>query len=471
MIYIDKKGKEPLYLQIYRQVRQEILSGVRKEGEILPGSRSLASILQVSRNTVDNAYSQLVAEGYLVPQKGIGYQVVAVPRLMVRQQKESIQRVMKQTKSVKEQKVIYDLTNGSHSNDLFPKILWRKATLECLDRLEYEGKLSTLMDKQGEWYLRSRLLSYLRRIRGIQAQEEQMIITCGLQQSLEIVCKIMYNQDVVVIMEEPGYHKARTVFENNGYQILSVPVDENGIMVSELPAEQGNYLLYSTPSHQFPTGVTMSIARRMKLLSWAKEMGAYILEDDFDSELRYYAKPVPSLQSIDTHNHVIYLGTFSKILSPSIRMGYMILPEILLECYLEQYENYNCMVPLLNQYVVARLLETGDYERQVRRMNHIFRKRLQGFESEFVEMGGKLKITGNGSGQYFLLEFSSEVTQEELIQSALNQGVRVYPTMLFWREKADCPPSTLFLGFSKIKLEDIHDCIQRLKVAWERWLI
>ena len=176
MIYIDKKGKEPLYLQIYRQVRQEILSGVRKEGEILPGSRSLASILQVSRNTVDNAYSQLVAEGYLVPQKGIGYQVVAVPRLMVRQQKESIQRVMKQTKSVKEQKVIYDLTNGSHSNDLFPKILWRKATLECLDRLEYEGKLSTLMDKQGEWYLRSRLLSYLRRIRGIQAQEEQVHI-------------------------------------------------------------------------------------------------------------------------------------------------------------------------------------------------------------------------------------------------------------------------------------------------------
>lgn len=169
------------------------------------------------------------------------------------------------------------------------------------------------------------------------------------------------------------------------------------------------------------------------------------------------------------NDRVIYLGTFSKALSPSIRMGYMILPPQLLEIYRDRFQNYNSTAPLLNQYVIARLIETGQYDRHIRRLNNIFRKRLERFSEEFSDVKGKVKISGNGSGQYFLLEFSKKTDQNQLIQKALEHGVKVYSTMQFWQEKADCPPNTLFLGFSKISLEDISDCVQRLKKAWGEW--
>ncbi len=271
-------------------------------------------------------------------------------------------------------------------------------------------------------------------------------------------------------MEEPGYHKATAVFQNNGFAIQTVPIDENGIIVSKLPTMSENYAIYSTPSHQFPTGVTMPIGRRFELLEWANSHNSYVLEDDFDSELRYYAKPIPSLQSIDTNNKVIYLGTFSKALSPTLRMGYMILPPQLLELYLNKFQDYNCTAPVLNQYVIARLIETGEYDRHIRRLNHVFRKRLECFFNEFSDVNGKIVISGNGSGQYFLLKFTSAPDQAQLISQALKYGVRVYPTMQFWQEKADCPPNTLFLGFSKIDVKDIPDCVQRLKMAWSEWL-
>lgn len=473
MIYIDKNCNETLYMQIYHQVKRDIIHGVIKEGDVLQGSRSLACTLHVSRNTVDNAYCQLLAEGYIAPKKGIGYIVTRLPALKFPQQKMGAElkkptishRLMKQEKDV-----LYDLTNGSHTNDLFPKALWKRNTLECLEILDTEKKLATTLDKQGEQYLRCTLLSYLKRIRGIHCDEDQIIITCGIQQSLEYICKLLSNDESTILMEEPGYNKATAVFQNNGLKIQTIPVDENGLMVSELPNRQESYIVYSTPSHQFPTGVTMPINRRLELLSWAKENHAYIIEDDFDSELRYYAKPIPSLQSIDVDDHVIYLGTFSKALSPTIRMGYMVLPPELLNRYLHRFQDYNSMVPVLNQYVVARLIETGEYDRHVRRLNHIFRKRLECFETELSGLSENLKLSRNGSGQYFLLEFSSQTTQEVLIEKALEQGVRVYSTMQFWQEKADCPPNTLFLGFSKIDIQDIHDCVLLLKRAWNEWL-
>lgn len=485
MIVIDKKKKEILYMQIYHQIKDEIMRGILKEGDILQGSRSLASNLKISRNTVDTAYSQLEAEGYIVAQKGIGYKVLKLPSLSkhIVKEREKFGEQYRQKKSYKEkdsekkakpsvaEEVKFDLANSSYSNDLFPKTLWKKTTLECLEMLDHEERLSSMIEQQGAMYLRENLMNYLTRIRGIHGEESQMIITCGLQYSLELVCKLLRDKKCELFIEEPGYHKAAAVFLNNGIKVNSIPVDEDGIIVSKLPGKlpekNGQYLVYLTPSHQFPTGVTMPINRRLELLDWAREMGAYILEDDFDSELRYYTKPIPALQSIDHEQHVVYLGTFSKALSPSVRMGYMILPEKLLHIFLERFKDYNTTVSILNQYVVARMIETGAYDRHVRRMNHIFKKRLETFEKEFANMKMKVKITGNGTGQYFLLEFSGKDTQEELIKKALKYGVRVYSTMQFWRDKAACPPNTLFLGFSKIDQKDIADCVRRLKEAWE----
>ena len=438
MIYIDRTCKETLYMQIYHQIKTDILQGNLKEGDLLQGCRGLANTLHVSRNTVDAAYGQLYAEGYIFPKKGIGYVVAALPKLKpstslktITATKDTIDNLLPLRQ---EQPILYDLTNGSHSNDLFPKTLWKKATIECIEKLYTEQKLAKIIDKQGEAYLRSTLLSYLKRIRGIHCEEDQIIITCGIQQSLEYVCKILANDNRLVFMEEPGYHKATAVFLNNNLSIQTVPVDNHGLMVSCLPANQKHCMVYSTPSHQFPTGVTMPIHRRLELLSWAKNNDSYILEDDFDSELRYYAKPIPSLQSIDDNDCVIYLGTFSKALSPTIRMGYMILPRTLLSRYNEVFKDFNGTVPILNQYVVAHLIETGEYDRHVRRMNHVFRQRLECFEREFKNISSNLKLSSNGSGQYFLLEFSTAVSQDILIKKAAEQGVKVYSTMQFWQE-------------------------------------
>lgn len=471
MIYLDKSKGESLYIQIYEQIRKEILNGTIKEGEILSGSRRLARILDVSRNTVDNAYSQLLAEGYIVPDRGIGYRVQKVPELAVTPKSNlHIKNSITQTQNVLDNHVLYDLTNSSHTSDLFPKKLWRKYTLECMERLENESKLSVHLDKQGECYLRHNLRLYLERIRGVRCNENQIIITAGIQQSLDYICKILWNNHPTILMEEPGYNKAATVFISNGLTVQTVPVDKNGLIVSRLPTLQNVRAVYCTPSHQFPTGTVLPIGRRYELLKWAKDTNAYIIEDDFDSELQYYAKPIPCLQSIDVDERVIYLGTFSKALSPSIRMGYMILPPQLIEIYFSKFENYNSTVPLLNQYVIGRLIETGQYDRHVRRLNHIFRKRFERFSSELSDVMGKIKISGNGSGQYFLLEFSENVNQNILIDLAHQQGVQVYSTMQFWQDKADCPPNTLFLGFSKIDIADIPDCVARLKKAWSEWL-
>lgn len=471
MINLNRQSNEPLYMQIYIQIKNEILNGTIKEGQVLAGSRGLAGILGVSRNTVDGAYSQLTAEGYVTPKKGVGYIVMKVPELPTHQERPIQNRIL--TPAVHEKTVpsiLYDLTNTSQTNDLFPKRLWKRCTLECLDMLENEAKISAYQDKQGESYLRKNLLSYLERIRGVHCDKSQIIITSGIQQSLDYICKLLSSNRQTVLMEDPGYNKAATVFHNNDMDIQTVSVDDNGIIVSRLPPRTNACAVYTTPSHQFPTGATLSVSRRYELLEWAHQNNTFIIEDDFDSELRYYSKPIPSLQSIDRNDCVIYIGTFSKALSPSIRMGYMILPPLLLQAYLEKFELYNSTVPLLNQYVVARLIETGQYDRHVRRLNHIFRKRLERFLAELDDTKSQIEIASNGTGQYFLLKFSQRVDQHTLIEKALEHGVKVYPTMEFWRDKAACPPNTLFLGFSKIRMEDIPDCVKRLKAAWTEWI-
>ncbi len=474
MINFVERNRSPKYIQLYNQIKEEITQGTLKEGDILSGSRSLASTLGISRNTVDNAYGQLVAEGYIASRRGVGYEVLPLPRLdriiaathSDGENADSVSTGIVGHRVEPQNGIKYDLTNSSHTSDLFPKAMWKKYTLECMETLAAESRLSIYIDKKGDYYLRKNLRTYLERIRGVVCSEEQIIITSGMQQSLDFVCKLLKGKKSTILMEEPGYNKAASVFYNNDFCVETVRVDENGLVTGELPDRLDIGAIYCTPSHQFPTGAVLPIGRRYELLSWAKSTGAYILEDDFDSELQYYQKPIPSVQSVDANEQVIYLGTFSKGLSPAIRMGYMILPKSLTEVFENRFKDYNSTVPLLNQYVIGRLIETGMYDRHIRRLNHIFKKRYEKFEAGLNRLSDRLTVSGNGRGQYFLLTFSRQDNQDRLIEAAARQGVRVYSTMQFWQDKAACPPGTLFLGFSKIDIEDIDDCVERLIKAW-----
>lgn len=464
-----KKGKEhrPLYEQIYSQIKLDIINGYLSPNERILGTRTLAKMLDVSRNTVDRAYLQLTLEGYIESRKNAGFYVLRLPKVLCSsREKNPLDENYMDEEILRQENIVYDLTNSSHTSNLFPKKVWKKHYITALEQLELAERLSSLQPFQGDVVLRKEICCYLERIRGVVCHPRQVIITSGLQQSLDYLCQFL-GKNKNVLMEEPSYPKAREIFIKNSCNISTGKVDVKGLDISKLSNAVNIDMIYTTPSHQFPLGMIMPISRRQKLLEFAEQNDSFVIEDDYDSELRYYEKPVPALKSIDYPDRVIYLGTFSKILSPSFRMSYIVLPKQFTEGFLERFRLHNSTVNLINQIALANVLSSGDYDRLVRKMSHIFKKRYEAFQNGFDTFQVPIRVSHNVSGQYFLVNFPTKINQYEMIKRALDEGVKVYDTMQFWQEEAECPHEHLFLGFSKIELEDIPDCMERLKKAWD----
>ncbi|WP_029172358.1 MocR-like pyridoxine biosynthesis transcription factor PdxR [Streptococcus suis] len=464
-----KKGKEhrPLYEQIYSQIKLDIINGYLSPNERILGTRTLAKMLDVSRNTVDRAYLQLTLEGYIESRKNAGFYVLRLPKVLCSsREKNPFDENYMDEEIFRQENIVYDLTNSSHTSNLFPKKVWKKHYITALEQLELAERLSSLQPFQGDVVLRKEICRYLERIRGVVCHPRQVIITSGLQQSLDYLCQFL-GKNKNVLMEEPSYPKAREIFIKNSCNISTGKVDVKGLDISKLSNAVNIDMIYTTPSHQFPLGMIMPISRRQKLLEFAEQNDSFVIEDDYDSELRYYEKPVPALKSIDYPDRVIYLGTFSKILSPSFRMSYIVLPKQFTEGFLERFRLHNSTVNLINQIALANVLSSGDYDRLVRKMSHIFKKRYEAFQNGFDTFQVPIRVSHNVSGQYFLVNFPTKINQYEMIKRALDEGVKVYDTMQFWQEEAECPHEHLFLGFSKIELEDIPDCMERLKKAWD----
>ncbi|MDG4478345.1 PLP-dependent aminotransferase family protein [Streptococcus parasuis] len=464
-----KKGKEhrPLYEQIYSQIKLDIINGYLSPNERILGTRTLAKMLDVSRNTVDRAYLQLTLEGYIESRKNAGFYVLRLPKVLCSsREKNPLDENYMDEEILRQENIVYDLTNSSHTSNLFPKKVWKKHYITALEQLELAERLSSLQPFQGDVVLRKEICRYLERIRGVVCHPRQVIITSGLQQSLDYLCQFL-GKNKNVLMEEPSYPKAREIFIKNSCNISTGKVDVKGLDISKLSNAVNIDMIYTTPSHQFPLGMIMPISRRQKLLEFAEQNDSFVIEDDYDSELRYYEKPVPALKSIDYPDRVIYLGTFSKILSPSFRMSYIVLPKQFTEGFLERFRLHNSTVNLINQIALANVLSSGDYDRLVRKMSHIFKKRYEAFQNGFDTFQVPIRVSHNVSGQYFLVNFPTKINQYEMIKRALDEGVKVYDTMQFWQEEAECPHEHLFLGFSKIELEDIPDCMERLKKAWD----
>ena len=466
MIYIDKEIDTPLYEQIYRQIQKDIISGNLAPGTLLPGIRTLAKTLGVARNTVDKAYTQLAVEGYICPRKGAGFAVESIRDSKRSGEFQSLScRVSANPGRKEEQKLPYDFQYGSFPDECFPKAAWKKHLLEVLASPYSSAHMTRYQDKQGNLSLRCELRNYLYRTRGVVCTEAQILIGCGLHYSLDSLCKLFASHKRIA-MEEPGYNGAREVFQNNGFLIRHILSTEYGLDFSQLKALDVP-AVYVTPSHQFPYGTVLPISKRRELLEWAAEEKAYIIEDDYDSEYRYDANPVPSLQSIDGHERVIYIGTLSKSLSPSLRVNYMVLPQPLLPAYHQMFSSYSSPVAWLTQEVLAGLLRSGDYTRHVRRMCAAYRKRHDAFVQQMSkQFGSKILLHGQGAGLHFLWEFSEGVCAERLIQIAGKAGVRVYPVTPFWSVSEACPPNLLFAGYSLLNEEQIQEGIRLLRQAW-----
>lgn len=296
--------------------------------------------------------------------------------------------------------------------------------------------------------------------------EEQIIIGSGLHYSLDILCKILCKENNTIAMEELGYNGARDVFINNNYNLYPIPASKDEIKLSSIHRSSA-CAAYVTPSHQFPYGTVMPIFQRKELLNWAIDNDAYIIEDDYDSELRYDTNPIPALHSLDMDDRTIYIGTFSKSLSPSMRVNYMVLPIWLLTRYHSLFRYYNFPVSWLTQRVLAVYMRDGNYERHIRKMCLTYKRRHDVLVQEVTKVfGSKVILYGRGAGSHFILEFTGGEEQEWFIKQAEKVGVKVYPMIPFWNERNDCPKNVIFVGYSLLDEQEIRKVIALLQSAW-----
>jgi GntR family transcriptional regulator/MocR family aminotransferase len=464
LIYIDKDAQTPIYDQIYNSLRQKILSGSLNFGDKLPATRKLAAELSIGRNTIDKAYQQLVAEGYVTAIVGSGFTVNKIaPEFPLHQPKD----FPDYTDESKTQScsIRYDFKYGAIDNSIFSHKQWRKSINNALTIMESYSCIN-YPNRQGEPSLRQSISAYLQRSRGVSCNASQVIITCGHQYSMEIIANIFESSSKRFAMEDPGYDGVRIVFQNHNYQLVPIPIEKDGVSIDSLQ-DLKTELLYLTPSHQFPTGAVLSIAKRHKLLQWAYHTNTYLIEDDYDSELRYDTNPIPSLQSLDIHGRTIYAGTFSKSLSPSMRVAYLVLPHALMDTYKRYYYRYNSQVSFLQQTALADFIASGNYEKHLNRLRTFYRKRQNALLAATHEvLGSTANISGEGAGMHILLTIKNSLSQDELIKRAETIGIRVYSTAANYMNPTDCPHSQILLGFATIPTCKFKAILEELYHAW-----
>ncbi|MDP4089448.1 MAG: PLP-dependent aminotransferase family protein [Bacillota bacterium] len=457
-------GNKPLYTQLYEYIKTSILEEDIKSGEKLPSIRTLSKHLNISRNTVVTAYEQLLSEGYVSSQWRSGIYVEEIHHHIIRhiEVPDSFNdKINPQKNTVK---YSFDLRNAQIDLDSFPYALWRKVLNQCV-----HSDMSELLnygEHQGELELREQISRYLFLSRGVKCRPEQILIGAGTQQSLSMLSIILREVGDSVAFEEPGYNGARKVFIDNNFNIVPIPVDSDGIDIASLD-ESPSKIAYITPSHQFPCGMVMPVSKRLMLLKWAQRKGGFIIEDDYDGEFRYQSKPIPALQGLDTSGSVIYLGTFSKSLIPSIRISYMVLPEKLLYIYKARYSIYEQPVSRLNQKALQLFMEQGFWNRHIKRMRNIYKKKHDILiDSITAVLGSRVEIIGKDAGLHVLINVNNGMDEKELIIRAAESGVGVSPTSQYWYNQ-DCKyPTRIFIGFGGIRQEDIPVSILRLKRSW-----
>ena len=461
-IYLKRDSPMPLYEQIYRAIKTDILSGALEPGARLPATRRLAADLCISRNTVDLAYQQLAIEGYLYALVGSGFRVEAgvtdhlthlsQPPLAVLQQHP-------QSPQIK-----YDFWFPLIDRAMFPAKAWSKAMQQAEARVNGSA-VCTYPDRMGVPALRQALVRYLRDSRGVHCRAEQIVVACGMQFNLELLLKLFPPAEGTVAIEDPCYYGARHVFVANGCRLVPLAVEKDGVSIEALQ-KSGARLGYVTPSHQFPTGAVLPVRKRLAMLEWAQQNNAYILEDDYDSELRYRSMPVPSLHLLDRSGRVIYAGTFSKSLSPDLRISYFVLPEGLEEQYRKVCGCYTGSVSLTQQYALAELMENGVFERHLNKMRVLCGRRHDAFLDALAQVFGKrVRVLASGAGLHIPVRVAAGKTRRQLIDSAAAAGARVYDMEDCYIAK-NAPPDELLLGFGGIAPEQYENALLCLRRAW-----
>lgn len=469
MIYLTAKDNRPLYEQLYAEIKNEIITGRFPKNTALSSLRVMEKELQVSRNTVDRAYQQLLAEGYIRSVPGAGYFVEDIENDYFSEFMPLKKRVEKTVKYSSKTKVRYDFEYASIDSNLFPWSKWKKYIQNAI-LTESSSSAISYESNKGNLLLRKSLCGFLNRHRGVNCKPEQIILCAGTQYAMEIVTDLLPVDRNRVAFEEPGYDAMRYLFEDKGYSVTSIPVLENGVDV-ELLSKTNCNLLYITPSHQFPTGIVTSISNRNKMLKWAYQNDAYIVENDYDSEFRYGIMPIPSLQSLDRYQKVIYVGTVSKVLSPSIRCAYVILPETLIDVYDTKYRYFNSALPSYHQLALAQFIDDGLLEKHIRRVSTINEKKYLVLINAMKEfLSNEVEIFQQPAGVHTLVRIIKCTNQKEMIEMMKSASIGIYGTKEYWRDPKKAREDIFLMGFNSMSEEDIRGgCKKMAQVLYDNY--
>ena len=458
MIEINTQNKIPVYEQIYTQIRQQIIDGELPKGSRLTPTRTLAKDYHLSRNTVLSAYLQLQSEGFIRSVQGSGFYVEDLPEYKSRTIKEE----RKNTDSDKRKLLRYDFRYGLIEPNIYTNRGFRKAMKDAYEKLELKKAVYD-EDPQGLLSLRQAICDHLKQERGVNADPEQLVVTSGHHYSLQLITSLLSKDEYRFFMEEPGHQDSRESFIEAGYDVHPLELDNNGAIISKLKGIK-NAIVYVTPSHQFPSGYILPIGRRMQLLDWASKNNGYIIEDDYDSELRYKERPIPSLHSLDHNDRVIYFGSFSKSLSSDLRVSYVLLPQSLKLYFNDSQPFINSAVSSLIQLTLKEYIDSGEYQRRINSIRNLYRKKhnmIIDFFRNYYE--DDIKIFGSGGGTHLLLEINTNLDQEKIISKFKENDIGVYPTDIFWANKKKARRNQILIAYSGIPLEELNDHLLQMK--------
>lgn len=458
MFQLQKQSQIPLYKQLYREIKKAITDGTILVDTKLPSKRKLADYLQISQTTVELAYAQLVAEGFIESRPRKGFYAQPVEELAYLDIPHD-EPVIKETISYK-----VDFNSGSIDTRSFPFSTWRKLTRDILDESNHELLLSG--HPQGDDALRQEIARYLYQSRGVVCDAEQIVIGSGTEQLLPLLIRLL-DKTLVYGYENPGYALTHSIFTHHDRQSIPIELDPDGINVSQLETSDVD-VAYVTPSHQFPSGSVLSATKRAQLLNWAAaKPERYIIEDDYDSEFRYTSRPIPALQSMDLSDRVIYISTFSKSLMPSLRIAYMVLPKRLLRGYQQTFLHYSSSVPRHDQQLVAKFMQDGHFARHLNRMRKLYQKKIKKLSSSLALFAPAVTVSGEQAGMHIVLTIQTSLSEEELVKRAKTAGIRVTGLQSYDVHKRAGTHPKIVLGFGGLSEEEIHSGILDLMSCWE----
>lgn len=461
MYILNEKLQKPLYIQLFEAIKEDILTQ-KKTGDKLPSIRKLSNELNISITTVKSAYLQLYAEGFIEPKPKKGY---FVNKYLYKNIKTPTNKNI-YIDNEKSYKTVYryDFYPAHLRKEDFPLKIWKRCFNKAIDETIDFGSYS---DGRGEATLRAEIASYLATLREVKCNKEQIIICSGFIDAISLIAKLLKKRYNIFGIEEPGYHIAKKVFQEYGYNVKEITVGNYGIQLSSLKSSNAK-LIYTTPSHQYPTGVTIPISKRVKILEYIDKIEGFIIEDDYDSELAYNNRPIPSLQGLDTNDRVIYLGTFAKSLSPALRIGYIVLPKQLLNLYKKRYDARFPRVCVTAQKTLEIFLKDGHWERHLRKIRTINKKKHNLLKQLLhKKIGNTFKIVAEGAGLAILINPTVPFDWIKFKNLAEQNSIKLY----FAKEKCGGNFEAIRMGFGGFSEKELIKAIEAFTSIWQESIL